>query len=171
MKKQKIIKIAGILLVILSFGFFAIASSSSSSSKSDKESEETSATKTGFGQTITFEGLELTFGDSIKWTKVDNEFSEHNKKDVIQIPVHVKNVSEDNNSLNMFYVKFFGSKGTETDEVGGYFDDTGILNSGELRPNAETDLNFYLIYDGDGTYFISFESWTEKTELGFEVSK
>jgi len=169
MKKQRLIKTLSVVLVILSFGLMAMASSSSDSTKS-KDSEATTTTDSGYGQTVTFEGLEMTFGDSIGWDKVDNEFSEHHKKDVVKIPVHVKNVSDDNNSLNFLYVKVFGSKGSETSEVSDYFEN-GILSSGELRPNAEADYYFYLVYDGDGTYYISLENWTDKTELGFKVKK
>lgn len=170
------------------FAFASIASGSSDDSDSSVEvkrtestAEETEASEetteeavdpsNGYGLTVTFDDLEITFGDSINWVTFSNQFSEHDGEEVVELPIHVKNVGEENNMLNVFYVKVFGSSGTELDELGTYFEDTGVFYGGELRPDAEQDLALYFPYDGDGTYYVNLDNLSEEVELGFEITK
>ena len=174
------------------FAFASIASGSSDDSDSSVEvkrtestAEETEApeetteeateeaidTSNGYGLTVTFDNLEITFGDSVNWTTLSNQFSDYDGEEIIELPIHVKNVGEENNMLNVFYVKVFGSSGTEIDELGTYFEDTGVFYGGELRPDAEQDLALYFPYDGDGTYYVNLDNWSEEVELGFEITK
>ena len=124
-----------------------------------------------FGKTVVFDDLEITFGSKIKWVKLKNQFSEYNNKKVIELPIHVKNISDKKNHLNIFYVKVFGSKGTELDELGAYFEKKGIFYCGDLRPGAEKDLAIYFPHDGDGTYYVEFDKWSNEIEAGFEIKK
>ena len=124
-----------------------------------------------FGKTVVFDDLELTFGKKVKFVKLKNQFSEYNGKKVIQLSCHVKNIGDKKNMLNIFYIKIFGSKGTEIDELGAYFEKKGIFYAGELRPGAETDVAFYFPYDGDGKYSIVFDNWTSEVEVGFDIKK
>ena len=188
MEKDVLSKL-GTCLLVGSFAFMSLASGSSDkqngngngngngSETTAKQTTEATTTETtqdlsdGFGKTIIFDNMEITFADSYNVTTVDNQFSEYNGQDIIEIPIHVKNVGSDNNMLNIFFVTIFGSQGTEVDELGAYFDDTGLFGAGELRPGAEKDLALYFSYDGDGTYYANFDRYSEEIEVGFNISK
>ena len=69
----------------------------------------------------------------------------------------------------MFFVKIFGSKGTETDKCDSYFDD-GMSFAGDLRSGASYDIALYCIYDGDGTYYVKMEKSTQVAEIAIKVN-
>ena len=70
----------------------------------------------------------------------------------------------------MFYYSLFGSQGTELDGVSAYFDDT-VDYAGDLRSGASYTKYLYFLYDGNGTYAIEFNNWSDKVELEFEITK
>lgn len=122
------------------------------------------------GDTFKFDGFEITLDPSITFTKISNRYSEKNGQQVIRVKANIKNVGSEKGSLNMFFFEFFGSKGTELDSVASYFDDT-VDYAGELRPGASYDKYFYILYDGDGTYEIEFDNYTEEVSVEFNVTK
>lgn len=131
------------------------------------ESKEES--KPQSANSVVFDDLEITVNPNISLTKLDNQFSDLDGSTVLVVPVTVKNVSDETKGLNPFYVKYFGSKGTELDDLYFYFDDGSKLFN-DVRPNADTTSNLYMIYDGDGTYYVSFNSFSEKKEIAIDVS-
>ena len=174
------------IALVGAFAFGSIASGSSSSSSgstakvtktestteaTEEETEETLDLNNGYGLTVTFDKLEITFADSVEWTTNNNQFADYYDQDIIALTLHIKNTSDENHGLNMFYVKIFGSKGTELDEQGTYFDGDTLWSSGDLRPDAEQDITLYFPYDGDGTYYIDFDNFSEQVEIGFPITK
>lgn len=117
-----------------------------------------------------FDGLRMKLDDDYTFVTVDNEFSDYYGDDVVRLGVTVENVSDENNSLNMFFYEVFGSKGTELDSVTFYFDDS-VDNAGDLKPGASYHTYFYFLYDGDGTYSIDFDNWTEEISVSFDIVK
>ncbi len=176
-KKQSknIILIAVIVIAVLLI-IVALAGSSDeandSSSTSDSTSEETNSTNDNYtlGDTFEFDGLEFTLDTEYSFTTIDNEFSDLNNSDVIKLGVTVKNVSDETTSLNMFYYSLFGSQGTELDNVSAYFDDS-IDYEGDLRPETSYKTYFYILYDGDGTYGIDFDNYSEEVSVEFDITK
>ena len=136
----------------------------------ESETEETSESDAALtlGSTFEFNDLEITVGDSIKFVKIKNQFSDHKKDKIIKVPLHITNLKDEAHGLNMFYVKCFGSKGTEVDEVGTYFKD-GLFDSGDIRPGKSQDLSIYMVYDGDGEYYVSFDAWSDTKEVKIDV--
>lgn len=133
----------------------------SSSSKKDHYS---------FNETFEFDDLEITIGNQYSFTTVSNQYSEHNQKSVVKLPITVKNISNDTHGLNMFYYNVYGSNGTETDTVSSYFDDN-IDFAGDLRSGASYTKYLHFLYDGNGTYTIEFKNWTEKITVEFQIQK
>ena len=117
-----------------------------------------------------FDDLEITISDKYSFDTIDNEFSEYDNQTVIKLPVTIKNLKDETHSLNMFYYSFFCSKGTELDSISSYFDDS-VDFAGDLRQNALYDKYFYLLYDGDGTYTIEFDDWSNKISIDIEIKK
>lgn len=143
------------------------------SSQSSNSSNSNDSSILGLGDTFTFDDLEITLGKDYSFTKVNNQFSDHNNADVIKLPVTVKNLKSESHSLNMFYTKIFGSKGTELDGVSSYFmEDENIDFAGELRSGAAYTKYFHFLYDGDGKYAIDFATLIgKKTTVEFNIHK
>ncbi len=118
-----------------------------------------------------FDDLEITIGSEFSYTTVDNKYSDHYQKEVIKIPVTVKNLKEETHGLNMFYYDFYGSQGTELDSVSAYFSDDCVDYAGDLRTDASYTKYFYVLYDGDGKYTVEFNNFSEKISIDFEVKK
>ena len=127
--------------------------------------------KHALGDTFMFDGFEITTGTTLSWGTVDNRFSEHNGKSVVLVPVTIVNKTDKTDSLNSFYVDFFGSKGTELDTVDSYFDEKTIFDYKDMRPGTSKEGYFCILYDGDGTYGIDFDNWGEETTIEFTVTK
>ena len=142
-----------------------------SEEKSDATINEESKTSYGLGDTFIFDELEITVGSTVSFGKITNKYSDYKGKTVIKIPVTIKNLKDETHQLNYFYCKTFGSKGIELERIGHYFDDS-IEDAKQLRSGASYNKNFYLLYDGDGTYAIEFDKWSKnKITLEFEIKK
>ena len=94
------------------------------------------------GDTFTFMGAEITYGPSYEWLIINDPDSDKDGADVIKIP---RTVNGDDMPLNAFIVGYRGSKGDRLPQVGSYFNDDED-NGGFV----------YLLYDGDGDYFIDY---------------
>lgn len=118
-----------------------------------------------------FDDLEITISDDISFTTINNEFSDLNHKDIIVIPVTIKNLKDETHSLNMFFYKFYGSKGTGIDSASAYFMDESVDFGGELRAGATYTKNFYIAYDGNGDYYVEFNNFSQKIEIKIPINK
>lgn len=143
------------------------SSNSNSNSNTNSNSQKKSY---GLGETFNFDDLEITIGDSVSFTTVKNKYSDYNGKDIIKLPITVKNLKDETHGLNMFYYKVYGSQGTEVDTVSSYFDDA-IDYAGDLRSGASYTKNMYIVYDGNGQYAIEFDDWAKKITVEFDISK
>lgn len=161
---------------IIAIGLTGCESENKANKVSDNNSNDSSNDSVvednvyGLGDTFEFDGLELTFNSNYSFDTVKNQFSEYNGNAVIKLGVNVKNVSSEKNSLNMFYYSLFGSKGTELDSITSYFDDP-IDFAGDLKPEASYKTYFYILYDGDGSYSIDFDNFSEEKSVEFDVTK
>jgi len=114
-----------------------------------------------YGDVIIFDDLEIVFGNDISWSKLSNQFSDKNDMDVFFIPIEIKNIKNETHSLNQFYYKQYGSKGTQLDSVGYYFDGEVSL-SGNMRSGATIKSFMAFLYDGDGDYYVEFNTFLGK---------
>lgn len=147
------------LTIVLSLGFITGCTTSS------KNKTYT------LGDTFEFDDLKITLGTNLVYTTMNDKYSDYYKKTVIKIPVTIENLKDESHGLNMFYYNFFGSNGTEINEISIYYENDGIDNAGDLRKGASYTKYFYVIYDGDGTYALELENWVEKITVEFEVKK
>lgn len=147
-------------------------SSDDKSGNTSNSSDDKSGNKTiGLSEMFTFDDLEITLGNDISFTKINNRFSDYNGQDVVKIPITVKNISDETHSLNMFYFSIYGANGTQLSTVASYFDDS-IDFAGDLRSSAAYTKYLYFLYDGDGTYSVEFDKvWGPKTTVEFTVLK
>jgi len=124
-----------------------------------------------FNKLFEFDDLEITISDNITFTKLVNQYSEHNNEDVIKVPVTIKNIDDDDNFLNMFYINYFGSSRSELDNVSTYFNKDCVEFAGQLQPGASYTKYFYFLYDGDGTYTIKLDNWSEEINFNLNIEK
>ena len=122
------------------------------------------------GDTFEFDDLEITILSDYSFTTVNNQFSEYNGKDVVKIPIKVKNISDDSNHLNMFYYNVFGTQGSELKTLSAYFDES-IDYAGDLQPDASYTKYIYVLYDGDGKYVIEFDNYRVKKSVDINIKK
>lgn len=122
------------------------------------------------GETFKFDDLEITLGKNYSFNKVDNQFSDDHQKDVLKVPVTVKNLKNETHGLNTFYYSFYGSKGTKANNAGFYFDDS-IDSAGDSISGATQESSFYMIFDGDGKYTVEFSNFFDKITVEFDVKK
>lgn len=168
--------IVSIVIIILVVFVLALVFGENDNDRYDSEYSPTESTGLsenevyGLGDTITFDGLELTFDTTYSFSTVDNIYSEYNGRSAIRLGVTVKNVSAEINSLNMFYYSLFGSQGIELKSVSAYFDDD-IDYAGDLKPGASYKTYFYILYDGDGNYSIDFDNYSQEISVEFTVTK
>ena len=141
-----------------------------SESSEPEESKPSSVSSSSRNKTIDFDGFRIAFDrENAYLTKVDNEFSDVHNKPVIAIPTTVTNNNSKTEMLNLYYMKCFGSAGTTLDDVRFYFDD-GMAIFGDLRPGASISGTVYMLYDGAGTYYITFDNFAETKEVSFKFS-
>lgn len=110
-------------------------------------------------ETFSFMGYELTFGDEV--------VIKSNKKEIIKVPVTVKNLNDEETHLSRFYYKFYDSSRTELNSAASSFNDSldyaDNLKSGDSYTKYiyfyKTDKKFYYIELNDtyNRYKVSIE--------------
>ena len=119
---------------------------------------------------VKFNGLELVIGE-YSFTEVDNRYSDQHGKTVVRIPVTIKNVSRDPQTLYAIYYKLFGTSGVESPDVGFYFSDD-VSSGGDLLQGTSYTKYFHIVYDGDGVYTIVLDNFLYDEEtIKIQVKK
>ena len=176
-KKKKMPTWAIVLIVIVSIGILGVILSRGEENKDNdndninETTNKTETTKYEVNKPFEFDNLEITIGNEISFVKVDNQFSEHDGKDVVKVPITVKNKKDKSHNLNMFYLKIFGSKGTELDSITAYFMEDDVDFAGELMPEASYTKYLHFLYDGDGVYTIKFDNYSKEIEFKLNIKK
>lgn len=142
---------------------------SSSSSNSENKTTKKKNNYT-LGDTFEFDGFEITFDKNYSFVTLNNQFSEHDGKDVVRLGATIKNNSGTTDSINMFFISYFGSNGTELDDVNYYFDEN-INEAGDLRDGSSYHKYFYFLYDGNGKYGIDFNNYVSKRTVEFDINR
>lgn len=117
-----------------------------------------------------FDGFELTIHSNYSLEILENKYSPYNGKEVIKVPVTIKNVTNNTNSFDIYKYKIFGPDMKELDEVAQYFDE-GLFYIHDLKPNEEVLNYLYFLYEGSGKYLIKFENEQSIKNLILFVNK
>lgn len=145
------------------------------SSEGDDKEPEKKPTKPTFGTTVEFEGMEITVLEGYTFSKVDNQFMEDvDGKDVIVLEVKLKNISDEKNGINMFFTSAFAPDGLKLEDITAVFMETDMIwkyGSDSMRPGAEATAKHHILYDGDGTYFLTFDSFGTEVEIELPIVK
>lgn len=124
----------------------------------DETASSVAETADYVGAAVDFEGFSIAVAG--EYTVADGSDGP-----VIRVPLSITNQSSSTGSVNMFYIKYYGSKGTALDvHYFGYDDE--LARGMDMRDGATAEAAAYLNYDGDGNYYISFDNlWDEPIEI------
>lgn len=174
MKNEKGISLIALIFIIVLAVFALVLVFGRSSNNENSSTTSTTSSKNksyGLGDTITFDGLELTFDSNYSFEKVASTIVTDYNGDYIKLGVTIKNVSNEKNFLNTIDYDFYGSKGTQLTKIAGYFDND-IYSVGNLKPGASYKAYFYIFYDGNGNYSIDFHNFSlEEVSVEFKITK
>ena len=114
-----------------------------------------------------FDDLDITVSGNYKIIKNVQD----NNKEVIELPVQVKNSQQIENSFSIGYVTIYGKDGKELRETGSIFKDKSFENSPKIAKGEMTIKNIYAPYVGDGKYRIVFKTFYEEKEMEIDIKK
>ena len=113
------------------------------------------------GETFIFDNLEITIKKNYEIIILDNPYSIYNGQKIIKIPVIVKNISDKENSLNLYYYDLYDNHGNLIDEVAGYFEEA-LYYAEDLKENEEYTKYIYALYFDSERYIIKFDNPREE---------
>ena len=141
-----------LIVAVLSVSFVGCGNNSSNSNNSSEPSQSESSSKTDnsssqsnqsetkeykVGDTISFEGEEITLTNVQRNYNTGNEYSKPaSGKEFVKVTVTIKNVSNSNISLSPFDFKIQDSNGSQESLAGESYSLDDQLNSAELIPQG-----------------------------------
>jgi len=115
-----------------------------------------------FGDMFIFDGVEITIHDGVQMHKVENSFADEYDTDVFSVPITIKNISGETHSLSAYNMYFYSPAGIAIDKIHFYFDDD-FSRKGDMRSGATLESKMFIMYKGDGDYWIEFKTYDSKT--------
>lgn len=121
------------------------------------------------GKTFTFDNLKITVMNNYEIIKLDNPYSIYNGRNIIKIPVKVKNIANKKHSLNLFYYDIYDNLGNIIDEVAGYFEEA-LYYAEDLNENQEYTKYIYALYYNNKKYIIKFDNPNEEIFVIYNIN-
>lgn len=121
-------------------------------------------------ETFVFDNLEITLKHNYTFEKLNNIYSIYNGREVIKIPVEIKNLTYKDYSLNLYYYTLYNQIGSPMDEVAAYFDES-LYYAKDLKSGMSYTKYLYFIYEGDGSYSVKFKKGKEEANVEFYIRK
>ena len=128
----------------------------------EKEKEEEKKIPTDYiqNETFAFMNYELTFGEE--------EVLKLNDKEIIKVPVTVKNVGDEASHLSRFYYKFYDSSGTELNTAGSSYNDS--LDYAENLKSGENYTKYiYFCKNSKKFYYIELNDTYNRYKVSIEL--
>lgn len=122
------------------------------------------------GEKFEFSDLEIIIGTDYTFTTLDNSNSENNGMVLVKLPITVKNLSKEENHLNMFYSSIFDPNNNKLTKQSTYFDDT-IDYADDLKENETYTKYYYFVYKTDGAYKVKFNNYKQEIEVDVNIKK
>ena len=135
----------------------------------DTDSKEESKTVNA-GEMFEFSNMQITIGTDYTFTTLNSSNSTKNGMILVKLPITVKNLSNDENHLNMFYSNIYDPSDKKLTKQSSYFDDT-IDSADDLKSGESYTKYYYFEYTTDGIYKVKFNNYTSKIDVNVEVKK
>ena len=118
-----------------------------------------------------FDDLEIIVSSKYNFLNTEKVKKQYEGKDIIEIPVQVKNAENTEHKFSISYVKIYNEKGEEIRELGSIFKDKSFENSPKLGKGEMTIKNIYIPYNGNGKYKLIFKTFYEEKEMEIVIKK
>lgn len=119
---------------------------------------------------FTFDELEITIGKNYSFDIIDNEFDKDNKKEVVKLPINVKNLKNEEHHLSMIYYTIKSPNKVKLASKARYYNDS--IDYAENLPSEKSYTKYiYFVYEKDGVYSLDFNNGNEKKEVYIEIKK
>lgn len=135
----------------------------------DTDSKEESKTVNA-GEVFEFSNMQIIIGTDYTFTTLNNSDSAKNGITLVKLPITVKNLSNDENHLNMFYSDIYDPSDKKLTKESTYFDDT-IDYADDLKSGESYTKYYYFEYTTDGTYKVKFNNFTSKIDVNVAIKK
>ena len=152
-----------------SAGIGALVSVIANDYDTDTDSREESKTVNA-GEVFEFSNMQITIGTDYAFTTLNSSDSTKNGMTLVKLPITVKNLSNDENHLNMFYSNIYDPSDKKLTKQSSYFDDT-IDYADDLKSGESYTKYYYFEYTTDGTYKVKFNNYTSKIDVNVKVKK
>jgi len=147
MKNIKIMKYVGLILIVLVLVLIL---------RGRFRTPEEFRYMYSFGDTVVFDGMEITFTNNVEWIHFNNHGSTDDEYDAFRIPVKVTNIATNSNRITRDHFTIFGTNGVGLERTWwpiGYED---VTNMPRIRNGITFYSYMYFPYDGRGNYVIEF---------------
>ena len=108
------------------------------------------------GETLVFDGLEITIGENISFTRVHDHWSDYHREYAFYLPIDLTNIGDESNGLHGWSYTIFGPDGTEISSISWEFEDYDVAHAGNMQPGASLSSHMHILYAGSGEYIIEF---------------
>ena len=177
MKQQKNVKkkinimpaLVIILLMIMVAGSIFLYIKNQETKK--KGNNKVSVEKVYQDKKFVFDDLEIIVSSKYNFLNTEKVKKQYEGKDILEIPVQVKNTENTEHKFSISYVKIYNEKGKEIKELGSLFKDKSFENSPKLGKGEMTIKNIYIPYNGSGKYKMIFKTFYEEKEMEIVIKK
>lgn len=160
--------------VLIMFLALLMIAGCSTSDKSTDKAEGTAAEETaaplGIDVPFEFDGFEIMFSNPRVQQEVIMEKA--TEKEVVVFDVTFTNNNEETKSFPYYELAVFDPTGTEVDKPIFTQSDNSLVDYAmkELRNGASNTAEYFVYYNGDGTYIVEFKPlFTDKGKIEFNV--
>lgn len=156
-------KIISLIAVLLLFVGCSTNSKTPGSDTPPGTTQTSEDTVLGLGDTYICSDFETTLGNDIEWYDKDGTT-------FFKIPVHIKNIGDDQNYYNTLYNSWYDPTGNQIQMYLTLLDDD-LQGMGGMLKDAEADYYLYVPYLGDGTYTLITDDFTNNYKFVIEIKK
>ena len=135
----------------------------------DTDSKEENKTVNA-GEVFEFSNMQIIIGTDYTFTTLNSSDSTKNGMTLVKLPITIKNLSNDENHLNMFYSNIYDPSDKKLTKQSSYFDDT-IDYADDLKSGESYTKYYYFEYTTDGTYKVKFNNYTSKIDVNVKIKK
>ena len=148
--KKKLIKITILLLTLLTF----------TSCQNKKELDEL--------YNFEFDDLKIIILNDIKFYTLDKEYDIDYGKEIVSLPLVIKNLKEESHHLSMFYYTIKSPNGIKLESKAQYYNNS-VDYAENLKQNEEYTKYLYFTYENNGTYTLIFNNGSQKKEITINI--
>ena len=119
------------------------------------------------GETFESNGLEITFGENLRWSILDNEAHFRFGTEYIQVPVTLANISDD--IIDIFFPTVHSPDGTWNLTSVGTGTRGNLTSFDGISPGETQEIYLFIAFEGDGEYWMEFYNHPVRIEVTISI--